>query len=249
MTNTSHRCEICSESFVGNHIGPQNKRFCSKRCASTSFNRRRAEEKRLARPATALHCKVCTKEFARVPGASGRPQRFCSDLCQKKQWNLDHPDAIKISRKKIYAKNGAAIRAKSAEWGRANPERAKERNRAWSKTEKGKLTGKAGVHRRRARIMGAGGSFTRAEFKALCTATGNVCLCCRKAVPFGKLEADHIVALVNGGDNSIGNIQPLCRHCNADKGKKTMNFILDYALEGMVLNDPREYGAFQGAAL
>jgi len=33
-------------------------------------------------------------------------------------------------------------------------------------------------------------------------------------------EVDHIIALDDGGDNSIGNLQALCRNCH---GKKTMN--------------------------
>lgn len=38
------------------------------------------------------------------------------------------------------------------------------------------------------------------------------------------IEADHIVALVNGGSDDISNIQPLCRNCNADKGAQTIDY-------------------------
>lgn len=150
---------------------------------------------------------------------------------------------IKERRQQNYA--NPAYRAKriaaASEWQKANPEKKRAKQSAWSKTEKGRLTGKSVFHRRRARKLNAGGSFTRTEFKALCTATGNRCLCCGQAVGLAKLTADHIVALANGGHNGIGNIQPLCMPCNKAKGTETMNYLTAYALEGMVIYDLAQY--------
>lgn len=237
MDGSAGICEVCGAAFVAIH---KDKKLCSKRCASTRFNRARAEAKRLSDPRPAAgHCKFCAKEFA--VGPKGRVQIFCSELCTQKQWALDHPDTVKERRKRTYAKHGDSIRAKSAEYGRAHREETKARNRIWSKTEKGVLGGKSKLHRRRARKLNAGGSFTRTEFKALCTATGNRCLCCGQAVGLAKLTADHIVALANGGHNGIGNIQPLCQPCNTAKGVETINYFIPYALEGMVIYAPAEY--------
>lgn len=185
-------------------------------------------------------CQTCGASFERC--STGRPRVYCSEPCTQRAWAAAHPDVIAVRRKRNYAKFGVRIRAKSAEWGKRNPEKVKANNQAWDKTENGKLSNKAKMHRRRARKLNALGSFTRAEFKALCSALGNICLDCREPTPFGKLEADHIVSLAKGGRNDIGNIQPLCRSCNALKGTDTMNFITDYALEGVVINDPRQYG-------
>lgn len=172
----------------------------------------------------------------------GRRRVYCSENCTQNAWAKAHPDEIKARRKRTYARDGVRIRAKSAEWQRQNPERKLEKQRDWSKTEKGKLTGKVRTHRRLARKHAAPGSFTQAEFRDLCKATGCVCLACQRQFPLSKLEADHIVALSNGGHNGIGNIQPLCRSCNAEKGDETMNWLTMYALEGVVLNDPAQYG-------
>lgn len=173
----------------------------------------------------------------------GRPRVFCSESCTQKAWAKAHPEVIAVRREKNYAKFGEHIRAKSRDWGRKNVARARARNSAWQKTENGKAQEKAKAHTRRTRLLGTGGKFTAAEFKALCLATGCVCLECRKTFLISKLEADHIVPVARGGSSNIGNIQPLCRDCNARKNTDTMNWLTDYALEGVVINDPSEYRA------
>lgn len=74
---------------------------------------------------------------------------------------------------------------------------------------------------RRALVAGADGSFSLAEFKALCDQYGNKCLCCGK---LGKLTADHVVPLAKGGSNSISNIQPLCSRCNSRKHVRIVDY-------------------------
>lgn len=47
---------------------------------------------------------------------------------------------------------------------------------------------------------------------------GGKCQCCtRKLYPGDKWEADHIVALINGGMNREANLQCLCDWCHANK--------------------------------
>jgi 5-methylcytosine-specific restriction endonuclease McrA len=75
--------------------------------------------------------------------------------------------------------------------------------------------------RRRARKMAAVGHFTQSEWKSLLGRYGHVCLRCGSP---DRLEADHVVPLALGGSDSIDNIQPLCRPCNARK----WTHIVDY---------------------
>jgi 5-methylcytosine-specific restriction endonuclease McrA len=84
------------------------------------------------------------------------------------------------------------------------------------------------VATRRARVAGAVGSYTAAEWQALCAAYDYRCLCCGAAnVP---LTRDHVIPLTKGGRNDIANIQPLCRSCNSAKHDK----IIDYRPSGIV---------------
>ncbi len=72
---------------------------------------------------------------------------------------------------------------------------------------------------RRAKSMGAKGTFTEKQWKELCDRTGRKCLACGKAGVV--LTIDHIVPLFYGGRNDIDNVQPLCGSCNS---KKSTNY-------------------------
>jgi hypothetical protein len=42
--------------------------------------------------------------------------------------------------------------------------------------------------------------------------------CCTQCKAVYDLQLDHIVALISGGSNELGNLQLLCRTCNSRKG-------------------------------
>lgn len=50
---------------------------------------------------------------------------------------------------------------------------------------------------------------------------GNKCLNCGS---YEDICLDHITAVVNGGENELDNLQPLCRACNSSKGKQTIDY-------------------------
>lgn len=73
---------------------------------------------------------------------------------------------------------------------------------------------RANASRRQARIRGAGGSHTLAEWRAKCEEYGHRCAYCGEAK---KLTRDHVVAVSCGGSDDIENIVPACMSCNSRK--------------------------------
>lgn len=71
------------------------------------------------------------------------------------------------------------------------------------------------------RLRHNGGKHTNEEWLQLCTDHNNRCAKCGADAILTK---DHIVPVSLGGSDSIDNLQPLCRSCNASKGTK----IIDY---------------------
>ncbi len=142
-------------------------------------------------------------------------------------------EANREKRREDSRKWGEANRDKKRESERrrrdANPERHRERQREISRRWQSAYPEKrrAIVHRRRTRISGGGGSYTDAEFIALCKQYGNRCVnprCPNQHLDEVKLTADHVVPVAIGGSSYISNIQPLCQTCNSRKGTR----IIDY---------------------
>ena len=95
---------------------------------------------------------------------------------------------------------------------------AKEKHPRW----KGGINN---VIARRARLRGAIGTHLSEEWNLLKAMHAYLCACCGNIEPNIKLEEDHVVPLSKGGSNSISNIQPLCRSCNASKHDKTISYV------------------------
>lgn len=57
---------------------------------------------------------------------------------------------------------------------------------------------------------------------------GFVCCSCESEVIGGRPTKDHIYPTALGGTNSIRNLQPLCRECNASKKRNIIDYRLSY---------------------
>lgn len=90
--------------------------------------------------------------------------------------------------------------------------------RPWDKY---RSTHQVATQNSRAKNLGLSGRLITEEWESLCSDFGNVCLSCGKPLP---LVIDHITPLSQGGDNVIGNTQPLCQGCNLEKGVQTIDY-------------------------
>lgn len=186
------------------------------------------------------HCKECKKEW--------RKANSHLLTARSREWNRANPKRTaeykKTWRNRDPGKTRSSDREKTQRWRHLNPEkeranrkryyenlrsdpvrlderRKKQSNYSsqWAKSnpEKVRIT----KNTRRARIAGAGGTYTSQEWNALCEYFHNKCLCCGSNDP---LTADHVVPLSSGGSNTIDNLQPLCFSCNCKKGTKTIDY-------------------------
>lgn len=122
------------------------------------------------------------------------------------EWVKHHPESRKDTYAKHHSKNKEDRNAYTRLWKERNPDRVCSL-----------------FHKRRTQKTLAGGSFTSLEWKSLCEAGDNRCLCCGKRK---KLTADHVIPVSKGGTSNIDNIQPLCGPCNSRKHDGTTDFRL-----------------------
>ncbi len=136
------------------------------------------------------------------------------EKAKRDQWSPEKRVTIAIKSKAWRVNNRERWLATCREYNRTHREEknAYERQRRKDKPE----WEKSKRHTRRARAK-AGGKFTPSEWRKLVAFYGGKCLCCRKKPD--KLTPDHVVPLCKSGQNTIENIQPLCKQCNIDKGR------------------------------
>jgi 5-methylcytosine-specific restriction endonuclease McrA len=77
---------------------------------------------------------------------------------------------------------------------------------------------------RKKKLKVAGGHHSRTEWGTLKEKYSFSCPCCLRKEPEIKLTRDHIVPVSKGGNNDIGNIQPLCRSCNSRKQTNSIRY-------------------------
>lgn len=142
----------------------------------------------------------------KAPGSDYQKRKYArldkrKALADLKKWKLENPDKVRDTWIRTYQKNREKHAARSAKWALENPE-----SRAASRD------------RRRAKEVGAAGSYTREEVRALLREAGRVCFYCRCALK--KFHADHFIPLARGGSNTIENIRLSCPSCNYSKGAR-----------------------------
>jgi 5-methylcytosine-specific restriction endonuclease McrA len=164
------------------------------------------------------------------------PEAAARGIAALRQWTIDnpdkakesvrkagerfkerYPDRIKTAQHKTRQKNKVKIAERFKEYRANNRELYRESTKRWCRNNPEKK--KALDARRKARERDAEGFFTGEDLARIRIAQRDRCGCC-KAKLNGKGEADHIIALANGGNNWPSNIQLLCSPCNNRKRAK-----------------------------
>ena len=171
-------------------------------------------------------CKICVKKYQQANHSKmiGAAYRWRNNNPEKqrnavKTWAKKNKEKRIAYSKKYRISNPEKSKASSQNWKDRNRERTRQYARQWAKDNREKDV--ARVQRRRARINGTQGAYTKEEWDNLCEKYNYKCLACGEAKP---LTVDHIIPLTKGGLNDISNIQPLCAKCNLAKRTKTIDY-------------------------
>jgi len=143
---------------------------------------------------------------------------------------------------RYYRKHNGAERSRQdvAKWREANPERAREIDRASyartaekrreekrryyqevvkerNRTPEGRLKEAMRKARRRALAAGLPATLTVDEWEAILGRFNHSCAYCGTT---GEMEQDHVIPLSKGGPYTADNIVPACKSCNSSKGNR-----------------------------
>lgn len=146
-------------------------------------------------------------EYRAEYGKQWREQNKEYDALRKFIWYQDDPEWRRAYSRKYRKANKTKVRIALKRYAQNNPNVLR-----------------AIHHKRRARIKGNGGTFTAQQWHDLKAQYNFTCLDCGKSEPDILLTPDHIIPISKGGSNDIGNIQPLCFHCNTVKHVKTTDY-------------------------
>lgn len=175
-------------------------------------------------------CQYCGKEFHVKPCALKRGRgKYCSKECMSASGSVIKKCEVckkEFSFKRSHDANGhgryCSMKCRSIGFDQRGILKGENAPRYIDGKSKTKEYVRQHSHFRRVKIESNGGVYTLDEWRELCEKYGNRCLCCgRNDV---QLTVDHIIPVIDGGTNSISNLQPLCKSCNSKKNRKHIDY-------------------------
>lgn len=161
-------------------------------------------------------CRDCTRIAKAAYRA--RPEVVKREAERLRKDYQDNRDVRLAKRKERYQAKREAALAQNRLWRAANLEKHRALCRKWAKEHPEEM--RAIVARRRAKLLEAEGSHTRADVRRLWDEQDGFCVGCRADLFVTGYHVDHIYPLSKGGANSPDNLQLLCPSCNRSKGDK-----------------------------
>lgn len=168
------------------------------------------------------HCKSCWRRYLEANREKRRRKQEEYNHTHReytRKYGQDNRESIIKKKRNRYKANPELQKERTRLWRENNPEKDKERTRRYRENHPNMLV--MAAQNRRARTIGNGGTYTQAEWEALCKQYDYLCLCCKEQNP---LTVDHVIPISKGGSNSIDNLQPLCRGCNSRKGTRVIDY-------------------------
>ncbi|NFI95603.1 HNH endonuclease [Clostridium botulinum] len=133
----------------------------------------------------------------------------------RKKYYEEHKEYFFNHRKKYYKDNKTKKLNLSKKWRENNREKVAAYSRKWAKNNLVKIRIKN--QRRLAKKKQIYANFTEEQWRKIKNAFNNKCAYCGQELP---LSQEHFVPLSKGGEYTLNNIIPSCRHCNSSKCNK-----------------------------
>lgn len=130
----------------------------------------------------------------------------------KKQYYKNNKEAIIINKKQYIIDNKENIFKYQQKWREDNKENIAKKYKIYAKENKDKVN--SINQRRRTRKHLLLSTLTIQQWEQTKTYFNNKCVYCGKELP---LVQEHFIALSKGGEYTINNIIPSCKHCNSKK--------------------------------
>jgi 5-methylcytosine-specific restriction endonuclease McrA len=205
------RCRMCRAERGASEASsdPRRCRTCGEIKPLSAFSR-----DRYTRDGFRGECKDCRKqrydpEYYKQWEQANREWRAET----RRRWRKENEERYKEYYRTYYEQNREHYQRLRRAYYEANREAYAERCRRWR--EENPEAAAAILHNRRARERGASGRWSAEQWRALVDFYGDACLACGVR---DNLAKDHVVPIFLGGDNTIANLQPLCKSCNSRKG-------------------------------
>ena len=175
----------------------------------TEEQRRRACERtkawRLANPDRLKAHRAKAKAKPRTPEVMERARRHAA------AWAAAHPEEKRARWKRTYEKNRAKYQALCRAHYYSDIERSRERMKRWKQEHPDAVASHCAA--RRALRVGSPGRHSTQEWLSTKASYHGLCVYCLGPAA----QREHVVPLSLGGDDSIENIVPACKPCNASK--------------------------------
>lgn len=196
-------CQDCQQTAVHMAHG-----FCS-RCYHKHYQRERRKD-----PSHLEQGRTWSREYQRRrqqedPAYYGRNAKLSRQR---------HPESARRGWDRWEEQNPEKVKESNAQYSRRfrenNRELVNKRARDYAKAHPEQMAIKAQKRRARMRDVSID-DFTLAQWRALKKAYDQRCAYCNKRSE--RLTQEHVIPITKGGNNTLSNIVPACKHCNSCK--------------------------------
>ena len=144
---------------------------------------------------------------------------------RSRRYQIEHPEQRQEIQRRYYASHRESELERQKRYYTDHHEKKLERDRRYRTNHPTII--RAASHRRRARKLSAGGTYSiadvRLQIKTQTDKRGRLhCHWCGKTIK-DKYHIDHVIPLSRGGSNSPGNLVIACPKCNLSKSNKLLS--------------------------